>query len=372
LKVLILTVHFPPNIGGVETHLKDLVTYIVKKNWSVRVLCYQPLSSTNSWKVIEKSQNLKIIRIPWIRGLFYKLVPYPFLQFMYLFPGLFIITPFVILFENPKIIHAHGIVSGAVAVFWGKVFRKKIIISTHSLYSFPKKGFYRKFVELIFGYSDKILCLSSKSLQEVIGLGVDENKVEKFTYWIDLDKFKEVTESKKLYKWKEKFIVLFVGRLISEKGIEILLESFKSWDQQIGLVFAGTGPLEELIIRSSKGDERIHFLGKVSQDSLPLLYSSVNLVIVPSTSEEGFGRVIIESLACSTPVVASSRGSITEAMDNTVGEFIDIYPEDIKAIIESMFKNPAKLKKLKDNCRKYAERRYSEKNAEQIIRTYTE
>lgn len=371
MKVLQLTVHFPPNIGGVETHLWDLVRFLTKEEWKVFVLCYQPLSAKVSWKIFENSKNLQIFRIPWLTGLFYKFIPYPKLEFLYLFPGLFIFTPIILLINNPQVIHAHGLVAGFVAVFWGKVFQKKLIISTHSIYSFPKSGIYKKFAQFIFGNAKKVLCLSKQSFEEISNLGIEKSKISKFTYWIDLDNFSKDANANNNFQWKEKFIVLFVGRLIPEKGLEVLLDSFKNWNKNIGLAIAGTGPLENKIIKTSEKYSNLHFLGKIKQENLPANYSAASVLIVPSISEEGFGRVIMESLACETPVIASNRGAIPEAMDESVGKLISINPLNIKLTIEDLFKNPSKLKNLSKHARIFAQRRYSEDNAKSIIKAYT-
>lgn len=371
LKVLQLSVHFPPNVGGVETHLWDLVTYLSKKEWQVFVLCYKPLSAKGNWKIYERLGSIEIFRIPWIDGLFYKFIQYPKLEFLYLFPGLFIFTPVLLLLRRPKVIHAHGIVAGFVAAIWGKLFNLRIIISTHSLYTFPKNGLYSIFAKFIFKRANKVLCLSEKSYEEIKGLGLDEKKLTVFTYWIDLNKFRNKKNTKKDYNWEGKFIVLFVGRLVAEKGIRILLDSVKSWDKRIDLVLAGIGPLEEKIKKEASKNAKIHFLGKVDQDDLPNLYSAADILIVPSVAEEGFGRVIMESLACSTPVIASNKGAITEAMDESVGELIDITAENIKNAVENLFKDKARIEKFKKNTREFVERRYSEDNAVIITKSYT-
>lgn len=370
MKVLQLTVHFPPNIGGVETHLWDLVSTLSKKGWQVFVLCYRPLSVSVDWKIYEKFGKLEIFRVPWIQGLFYKFIPSPKLEFLYLFPGLFICTPIILLIKRPDVIHAHGIVAGFVAVFWGKIFNTKVIISTHSIYSFQSKGLYRSFAKAIFDGAEKILCLSNKSSEEIRGLGIEGKKIENFTYWIDLNKFTKKKGAREIFGWKEKFVVLFVGRLVLGKGIEMLLESVKSWDKNIGLVFVGTGPLESIITKQASLDSRIYFLGKINQENLPNIYSAVDILVVPSTSEEGFGRVIMESLACSTPVIGSNKGAIPEAMDESVGRLIDVSSMNIKKVIIESFEHPLRLRILSANARKFAERRYSEKNGESIIRSY--
>jgi len=80
--------------------------------------------------------------------------------------------------------------------------------------------------------------------------------------------------------------------------------------------------------------------------------------------------VILESLACGTPVIGSNRGAIPEAMDNTVGKLIEITPENIKKTVDYYYHNPNIVKKLSLSARKYAAKRYSEKNADNIIINY--
>lgn len=371
MKVLQLTVHLFPNVGGVETHLKDLIDSLIKRDWKVFVLAYQPLSTQTPWKIWENFHHLTILRIPWVRGFFEKLVYYPPLEFIYLVPVLFFITPFVIFIFRPDVIHAHGLSAAVSAVFWGKLFNVRVVVSLHSLYSFSRKGFYHDFVKFILRNSDFVLSLSKKSNQEVRSLGIDSNRSGVFTYWIDLDKFRRIYDAKKKLGWEGKFIVLFVGRLIPEKGIDILLESVKSWNKRINLVIIGSGPMAQKVANLASKMKLVNFLGKIDQDKLSLYYSAADCVIIPSTSEEGFGRVIIESLACGTPVVGSNQGAIPEAMDETVGKLIEVTTENIKDTIEYFYHHPKDLTKLSQRARKFAERRYAEKNVEDINKAYT-
>lgn len=369
MKVLQISPHYEPNMGGVETHLNDLVSFLVRKKWQVFVLTYTPLTTEKKAAIYEAYKNLIILRIPWIGGLFYFLVNKPLLEFIYLLPGLFFVIPFII--NKFEVIHAHGLVAGFVAVFWGKLFRKKVIISTHNMYVFPKRGLYRNFAKWIFNEADFCLCLSRKSKEELRLLGIKENKVRVFTYWIDLNKFKMIKNAKNILGWDNKFMVLFVGRLIAEKGIVQLLEASKKWNKKINLAFIGSGPLEDVIKSISSKYKNISYLGLVNQNELSKYYSGADLTIVPSTSEEGFGRVILESLACGTSVIASNRGAIEEALDNTVGKLIKASSENIKQVVEYYSNHRNELKKLSKKCREFAERRYSEKNVNTIIQSYT-
>lgn len=370
MKILQLTAHFKPNIGGVETHLTDLVNILIKKNWEVTVLTYNPLTTQVKSKVYEKDRSLTIIRLPWFSGLFYRLINYPILEFLYLLPGLFFAAPIIMVINNTDVIHAHGLVAGFVGVFWGKIFRKKVIISTHSIYSFPKSGLYREFVTFLFKNTDCCLGLSKQSGNEIKSLGINEKQVKFFTYWVDLDKFKRIIDAKNKLKWNQDFVVLFVGRLVLEKGLEILLESVKSWNKGIKLKIIGSGPLETKVRKVASQLSNVDFIEGIDSNNLPIYYSGSDLLIVPSISEEGFGRVIIEALACGTPVLGAKRGAIPEALDETVGKLIDISPDDIKQAVNYFFKSKDKLKMLARNCRNFAERKYSEKNAETIIKAY--
>lgn len=251
MKILQLTAHFKPNIGGVETHLSDLVEVLIKRGFDVGVLTYQPLTTNVSWRVFEKNKKLMIIRIPWITGLFYKLVNSPILEFLYLLPGLFFMTPLILIWKNPDVIHAHGLVAGFVGVFWGKVFNKRVVVSVHSIYHFPRKGFYKEFASWIFKNANLVLGLSKQAKQEIKSLGILSEKVDNFTYWIDLEKFRKVKNIKQSLGWKDKSTVLFVGRLVKEKGILELLESVKEWDKSISLKIIGSGPLEEEVKKAA-------------------------------------------------------------------------------------------------------------------------
>ncbi len=372
MKVLQITAHFRPNLGGVETHLSDLINYLNKKNNDVFVLTYRPLSTKVKWKAFEKIEKIKILRIPWISGLFLKLVYYPILEFLYLLPGLFVFTPFAIVLHKPDVIHAHGLVAGTTAVFWGKLFKIRVVISLHSIYTFPKNGLYRNFVKFILSKSAKVMSLSKQSAKEIMDLGVPKEKITTFTYWIDLEKFKKIENAKKKLQWADGFVILFVGRIIPEKGIKELLEASLLFDKKITLVIAGVGPLEKLINKYVLKNKNILFLGNVNNLELPTYYSAADVLIVPTMGEEGFGRVIIEALACGLPVIGANRGAIPEAMDKTVGELIDISPNNISKTVNHFYKNQKKLKLLSEKTRSFALKRYSERNAKEITKFYND
>lgn len=370
MNVLILTAHYHPNLGGVETHLLDLTKGLIERNHWVFVLTYQPLTTDVSGKIIERSKHLMILRIPYLRGLFYKLVSYPLLEFVYLLPGLFIVTPSLLLTKKIDVIHAHGIVAGFVGVVWARIFQKRVVISLHSVYHFPQKGIYSWFVKQIFSWSDKVICLSKQSQKELIEIGVNDEKTGIFTYWINQKIFKPLrkTDLKSYDDWKDFFVVLFTGRFIQEKGVLELLKSVPLLSEKILIVFAGEGPLRDAI--AEKTGRNVILLGRLSQNELSKALNAADCLIVPSVHEEGFGRVILEALSCGTAVIAANRGGIKEAMNESVGRLIPISPQSIAKTINSLYTNQKLLQGLSRNAVSYARERYAERNINQILESY--
>ena len=371
--VLLVTIGFPPNIGGIETHFSDLVEGLVKRKWKVFVLTYQPLTAKMTAAYFEIVSGAEIHRLPILKGLFYKLVKSPLLEFIYLTPGLFVWLPVVLAVKGNSIqvIHSHGLIAGFVSVFWGKIFRKRVITTTHSMYEFPETGLYTALSKWIFTSSDSVLCLSMQSVNEILKLGVPKSKVVRFVYWIDENRFKKVKNAKQILHLDDRFTVLFVGRLVPEKGIDILLKSLQSWPKGTRLIIAGTGPLESKVKKiMNENSDQLMYVGSLSQNELSLYYSAANMLIVPSVHEEGFGRVIIESLFCGTPVIGANRGAIPEALDQTVGELIQVTEKNISSTIKKYMRNRALLSKKSARCRKYAEQRFSSDNIESILSTY--
>ena len=356
MNILQLTVHFEPNIGGVETHLDDLIKILIKKKFKVAVLSYRPLETKAEWNLYEQRKNLQIIRLPLIPGLFYKFAKNPVLEFLYLTPILLFSTPFVIFFYSIEVIHAHGLISGFVGVFWGKILNKRVIVSIHNIYNFPDKGLYKSCVSWILKNSDNVLALSQGAINGVKALGLSSEKVKRFTYWIDLNKFRKIDNAKKLLKWENKLVVLFVGRLVEEKGLLQLLESAKTWNKMINLAIVGIGPLTKTVMETANQFSSIKFYGAKNSSQLPIYYSAADVVIVPSTSEEGFGRVILEALACGTPILGSTKGAIKEAMDESVGLFINPTRQEIKKNVEYLLENKNVLKRLSRKTREFVKK----------------
>lgn len=370
--VLIVTSHYPPNIGGVESHLQALVSSLTRKKWKVIISTYKPLASPKAVPFREERDRLIIYRFPWISfNIFHWLTPYPALEFLFLFPGLFLMT-LLILIKHPfiNVIHCQGLIPSAVGAFMKSIFRKKMVVSTHNLYFFPKEGLYPYFARLFFSQADKILTPTHFARRELLKIGISARKVSVFSYWIDLKKFRPLSKekTKRILGWN-KNSVLFVGRLIETKGVNIVLQLAKKI-KSLNFYILGNGPLKETVIKEAQSNENLQFLGRVENTKLNIYYAAADLTLVPSLVDEGFGFVVMESLACGTPVVASERGGLQESVNTKTGILVQPNLESFSKIVNSLFKDRIILNNLTKNTGKFARDNFGEKNIKVIIDAY--
>lgn len=371
--IFIISIGFLPNIGGLETHLKDLVEELAKRNWKIVVLTYQPLNTPVLGKWIERDTNLTIFRLPVLRGIFYKLLKTSFLEFLFLGPLLFIVAPLILLkFPDIGVINGQGLIAGFAASFWAKVFKKHYVVSAQSVYFFLKKGLYRQICQWIFGTADKVVAISGQTKKHIETLGVKSNKIVVYTNWENKENFYPFNKdkAKRTIGFNKRFIVAFFGRLVEEKGVSVFLEAIRSSKPQITFLIYGEGPLKEKVKRITSQYNNVHYMGIVTPDQLSLHYSAADLVVMPSLHEEGFGRIASGALLCGTPVIASNRGALPEVVNDKVGRIINPTPLEIAKAVVFYFVNREALKKCAHNARPYALSKFSKKNAEKIINTY--
>lgn len=375
--VLIICPFFRPNTGGVETHLDDLCNYLSKNEHQVYVITYQPLTTRAKGLRMERAKNLEIRRIQWFgRNLFHKLEPYPFLEFLYLFPVLFVCSFFVMVKHRREIdaIHAHGLTAALVARLITLFFKKRTVMSTHAIYGFENRRVLSWIVRWILAGIDVVMPLAERSKKDLMAAGVPEGKLKIYTQWVDQSLFRP--RDKK--KCREKLglggelVVLFVGRLIEKKGTKILLEASRRLPSEIKFVFVGDGPLELTLSEAAKNQSNIIAVGKKTQEEISEYYGAADLVLIPSQYEEGFARVTLEALSSGRPILAANSGCLPEMVNSKVGILLKSTLTNIADQIRFFFDNPVELGRLTDNCREYALEHFSERNAKLIEDCYKE
>jgi glycosyltransferase involved in cell wall biosynthesis len=125
---------------------------------------------------------------------------------------------------------------------------------------------------------------------------------------------------RKEWGFDREFVVGYVGRLVAEKGLNWLLESWRvaNLPDHTRLVFIGKGQMEGVIRTAATGDPRIQLIGPVPLDHVPTVMASLDALVLPSLTTrdwcEQYGRVITEAMASGVPVIASNSGAIPEVV----------------------------------------------------------
>jgi len=373
-RVLILSPFFRPNLGGAETHLNDLCEYLRKNNFYVYVLTYQPITTKAKGLSFEKKRNLEIRRVNWFgQDWFHKLEPYPLIEFLYLFPGLFITTLWFMIKNHSKIdaIHTHGFIAATITRLVTLIYPKATTMSTHAIYEFKKRGAMALMARWILSGFDTVMPLAEVSKKDLIAAGVSKEKIKNYAQWVDQKLFRPRDKSICRHKLEleGEFFVLFVGRLIEKKGAGILLKVAKDWPKA-KFIFVGDGPMIEELKKAEKEQQNIYVVGRKSQEETALFYGAADIVAIPSQYEEGFARVVLEALSSGRPVIASNKGCLPEMISLKVGILIKPTAENIKKELQRLCHDRKRLRDLTQKTRPYAEEHFSEKNAAEIARSY--
>lgn len=148
--------------------------------------------------------------------------------------------------------------------------------------------------------------------------------------------------------------LLFVGRLVPYKGLEVLLRALAKSRVDAPLLIVGDGPLRQSLHQLARQlGVDAHFLGHVPDADLPALYRGARLTLLPSVNQqEAFGIALIESMACGTPVLASALPGVREVAE--VGGLtappgdVDALASQLKAALEPgrLLRGPALAAKV--------------------------
>ncbi|MGM9479720.1 glycosyltransferase family 4 protein [Roseateles sp. NT4] len=162
----------------------------------------------------------------------------------------------------------------------------------------------------------------SQALVDILrGWGVPASKLHVIRNGVDLDRFAplSVQQARAGLGLDDAPLLLAVGNLIELKGHALLIEALASLaasHPQLQLAIAGEGPeragLEALIAQHGLVG-RVKLLGSIGHAELARWYAAADLFVLPS-SREGLPNVLLESLACGTPVIATAVGGIPEVL----------------------------------------------------------
>ena len=167
----------------------------------------------------------------------------------------------------------------------------------------------------------------------------------------------------------------YVGRLVEEKGIDLLLRATAELEGEWRLSILGSGPYESRLKALSDGlglVDRVAFQAPIPSAEMPAHYRQLDALILPSRTrsnwKEQFGRVLIEAMACGVPVVGSNSGEIP----HVIGEAGLIFPENdtetLTVHLSALMGNPGLRQALGQKGRELVLRHYTQKQVARATR----
>ena len=199
-------------------------------------------------------------------------------------------------------------------------------------------------MKFAFEYSYKVITNSSGLKTGVEKIGIEAEKVTVLSNGVDTNLFKP--KDKRICREKLNFDpakkhVLFIGNLVDVKGVKYLVKAMVFFPEDVVLHILGSGDLEanlKGIARQLRVSSRIYFHGRKPHNEIPNWLSATDVLCLPSINE-GCPNVVLESLACGTPVAASDVGALPDLIDNnSKGRLFPVgTPELIAKKIKELF-----------------------------------
>lgn len=226
--------------------------------------------------------------------------------------------------------------------------------------------------------ADLILVEGQGSIPAVRKLVSELPPIRVFNRGIDLDPFRQLSDrdaARRRFRLPlGRRLVVFVGLLIADKGVQVLLEAFRPLLDQFGdadLVIIGSGPLSDWL-REQGGSPpwagRLHLTGRLPFNVIPDVVSACNVFTLPSFAE-GVPKSVIEAMAAGLPVVTTTVGGIPNVVRD--GEHgILVPPQNVEALgaaLRTILENPDGARLLGQAGRRAAFERFDADRNVQLL-----
>lgn len=234
---------------------------------------------------------------------------------------------------------------GVAAVMLGRYFNKPVVITSRGsdITLIPQYRLPRKMILWAAHHAAALITVCNALKTELIQLGVDAEKIVPLRNGVDLQKFQPVNrEEVREALGLDQFTLLSCGHLVPVKGHELIIAAMPLM-KDVKLLMAGNGPdrkaLEDLAQQLNVAD-RVTFLGALPQTELKNYYGAADALVLAS-SREGWANVLLESMACGTPVIASNVWGTPEVVASSdAGLLLDARtPESIAASVKALRTN---------------------------------
>lgn len=197
-----------------------------------------------------------------------------------------------------------------------------------------------------------------KALKDsMVEMGAEEAKIHVYRNGVDLELFKilDKTQCREKYELTKKTLVS-VGHLIERKGHHLIIEAMQELPDY-NLLIVGEGVEEsslKRLVEKLKLGNQVRFLGEKTQQELTNIYNAADVMVLAS-SREGWANVLLESMACGTPVVATDIWGTPEVVQSPeAGVLVKRTPESIAQGIDTLFENYPDREKTREYAEQFS------------------
>ena len=222
-----------------------------------------------------------------------------------------------------------------------------------------------------------LLAVSEALADDMAALGFPRGKITLHYTGLDRTRFRPLDREESRERIAREFgielsstgpALTSVGALIPRKGQRIVLSALTQMPGA-SLLLVGEGPdragLETMAQEFSLAD-RVHFLGNLDHEQLPLLLSAADVMVLPSESE-GLANAWVEALACGTPIVISAAGGARELLrDPQAGRIVEREPGAIAEAVKDLLASPPSLSGVAQSVSQFS----WEENARNLAQYY--
>lgn len=350
MKILIINCFYFPNlIGGTENSIKILADELANRGNEVAVFT----TDANNKFLVEEINNVRVYRSTGKNVYYTKEKKNRIKKFVYKLIELrnyFVLTDLRKALNEfkPDVVHTNNLFNMSPYVL--KYIKKNNIKIVHTIRDYwfmcphstllnnkseicENASFlckiYRNYYRYLSKFADVVTAPSNFTLDLLIKNGYFKNsKAICVSNAIDFNEeevIKNISKREKNDNVEVNF--LFIGNLHKSKGIEYLIETFKSINNKnIKLIICGKGQLEHYVKQAALADKRIIYKGAVYETDKKNVLLESDVLIIPSIWYEPFGRVIIEAYKYGMPVIGTDMGGIPEVIDNNLtGVIVNAY-----------------------------------------------
>jgi len=363
MNILVHTIYFPPEVGGLETHVLTLCQALQRRGHKVTVVTSRSIKGT---KKTDEFEGVPVHRL-WC----------PNKKFTgWVITSIAAIPIMWRLSKAAELIHVHTFPSVVPAIF-PRWFRKKPFVATMHTSHFlrlAKKTLWKIALRFLLNRPDIILAPSVEIRDVAMQLA---NGIEAYAMVnaVDVKRFKPVEA--KIHAENSESIIIVPRRLFEKNGVEFAVRAMPIVRREIDahLYLIGDGPMKdklEKLVEELDIADVVHFLGKIPNVDMPAYISSADLIVIPSLME-ATSVAGLESMACERPIVASNVGGLPEIVTNETGRLAEPgnYEDLAQKIIDVLKMTEKERSKMGEIARKnVVERGSTDSLAEQVENFY--